>query len=602
MIMLKKQMEGKGSKVVLMLTILISCLICISINAFALNFENLEGIEVATGNTVFQMGETDSGAIYVVSGSGNSINIIGFNKSSGRVIYRKAYIGYVEVNNMSLVSFKNRNYYYFYYQPSWSGYIAKVNLDTGEITTTPTSNSTNYKYAISNNGNIYRGSLNNSSCVIEKYNGLSWTSFKTVTGFSYCDFNEICIPNDDIIYIGYRDSSGRSKIKKVNVSNSSETLIFSLTSNSMITLMTPGINTNDLFFAYKLNNKNGAGLCMYKNSTNNYKELGGGCNLGALYDNPNHCRCFNIIFLPGVTDKVCIGCINRNNGSYPTNGFVIMSVDGTGNILETYGPTSAVETIVEDVVITDIPNNYTMQYSTVYEVLGGFGTGINDIWVVTSKKHIRQYNSTTETTLVYTMLSPISSGYWIRNSSATATLSTADSQKLTNIDNNTKFGSTESVANIANEVRSILRSGDGYNGKSLAATYDKAVAAGGTASLPQTDITAIANAVGNNSTIQSIKTNTSEARNALRKAAIKVVDGVSFTEVVYDELNNATASGVTATPSVAGMGYSVITGTLTGTGIKVVEFTSKTDGQSRGIIFNVIAKPTLNTTATAVFN
>lgn len=144
-------------------------------------------------------------------------------------------------------------------------------------------------------------------------------------------------------------------------------------------------------------------------------------------------------------------------------------------------------------------------------------------------------------------------------------------------------------------------------------------------STPTIDTNAIANAVVGKQAIIDIKTDAAaaknmlngtgngnkslaatydvvnEARNALRKKAIKVISGVSFTEVVYDELNNATNNGVTATPSVAGLGYTVLTGALSGEGIQMATFTSKTDGQSRGILFNVIPAPTLQTTASVKF-
>lgn len=102
-----------------------------------------------------------------------------------------------------------------------------------------------------------------------------------------------------------------------------------------------------------------------------------------------------------------------------------------------------------------------------------------------------------------------------------------------------------------------------------------------------------------------------EARNAARKKAIKLVAGTEFFEIVYDDLtcstqyyNTGTSSWVSGTPPTgsswvtvtpSGLGYSVVTGKINESGAKVVVF------GSRGLIFNVIAKPTISSTATLTF-
>ncbi len=104
---------------------------------------------------------------------------------------------------------------------------------------------------------------------------------------------------------------------------------------------------------------------------------------------------------------------------------------------------------------------------------------------------------------------------------------------------------------------------------------------------------------------------TNETRNALRKKAIKVVAGANILEITYDEFSGTKYYNTTSdiwvdtapTPmgsnikakAATGLGYTVLSGTINEPGVKVLVF------GSRGIIFNVVAKPTLSQTATVIF-
>lgn len=122
-------------------------------------------------------------------------------------------------------------------------------------------------------------------------------------------------------------------------------------------------------------------------------------------------------------------------------------------------------------------------------------------------------------------------------------------------------------------------------------------------SMPQVDTNAIANAVVDKQIIKDISTYSLEARDFARKKAIKVIDGVNFKEVVYGKIpvpsgkTSDTKDGVTATPNVND--YTILTGSLSGEGIKAVIFGSGVN--TRGIIFNVIAPPRFEDIATINF-
>lgn len=112
------------------------------------------------------------------------------------------------------------------------------------------------------------------------------------------------------------------------------------------------------------------------------------------------------------------------------------------------------------------------------------------------------------------------------------------------------------------------------------------------------DTNAIAQAVVDKQIIRDINTYSFEAKEFARKKAIKVIESTpektyNFTEIVYGELSGSN-NGVTATPA-SGMGYTVLTGSLSGKGIRVITF------GDRGIIFNVIEAPKLTEVATITF-
>lgn len=128
----------------------------------------------------------------------------------------------------------------------------------------------------------------------------------------------------------------------------------------------------------------------------------------------------------------------------------------------------------------------------------------------------------------------------------------------------------------------------------------------------QNDVTTLLNGINN------IKNYSQDASEYARKRPIKGVNGANITEIVYGELSGtlyydtvnskwisgaptAGSSWVKAKPA-SGYGYTVITGRINIEGINLVVFTDTLTSGDRGIIFNIIAAPTISTVATVTFN
>lgn len=101
-------------------------------------------------------------------------------------------------------------------------------------------------------------------------------------------------------------------------------------------------------------------------------------------------------------------------------------------------------------------------------------------------------------------------------------------------------------------------------------------------------------AFGTESTAQAIQ----QAVTAAQTPVLKVINGIQFNTVVYGEFGTpagTTVNGVTAI-TVPGNGYTELKGTLNTAGTLGVGI------NGRFLLFNVVAQPTLNDTATVTFN
>ena len=137
---------------------------------------------------------------------------------------------------------------------------------------------------------------------------------------------------------------------------------------------------------------------------------------------------------------------------------------------------------------------------------------------------------------------------------ATASISDADKQNIAD-----RVTSSTVIQTILTEVQNARKLLDGTSnaGKSLAATYDQAKLA------------------------------------AERPNVFRVIKGQAFTEIMYGEING-TSSGVTAT-SIAGLGYTTLTGTLNTEGVQKITIGGK------DLLFKVAPTPSTGAPATVIF-